>query len=296
MIRLNVEPTEVAADRAGIDRLAAALEGRTTALYRDLADRAAGLGREDAARAFRRIEALSRPSAEGKPPRPASAGDLRTPVLDAEGLGQNRNVTPYDAWALAVRNSERTFAFWTYLSAYAQDPVAAEAAERLADAASSLARQLRAERRLAYHGARAERPRLLPVGSPSEFAAAAAREERALSVLHRAITGRLARLGHPGARRLTEIADAEADATGVPPPDPAAPRPEPVLPEDAEGLLRLAQARLQAALDLYLRAAEAARDERTVAHAQRLSAAKLHAIAVLDESAAKAGSAAPSRR
>jgi hypothetical protein len=280
MIRLSIEPTDVAENRAGIDRLAAALEDQCAALYRDLAAKAARFGREEAARAFLRIEQLSRAPAAGESPAGRPAGhDLRTPVLDSEGLGENRNVAPYDAWALAVRNSERAFAFWTYLSAYTQDPAAAQAAERLAEAASSLARRFRAERRRAYHAGRSERPQLLPVGTPDAFAAAAAREEAALSALHRATARRLADLGHPLAGRLAGIAEREAESAGIPPPGGA----EPVLPERAEDLLQLAQARLQTALDLYLRAAEAARDERTMAHAQRLSEATLEAIAALDE-------------
>ena len=49
-----------------------------------------------------------------------------------EDLAELRLVTPYHALSIAVRNEERAFAFWSYMSADSDDPTIRREAERLA--------------------------------------------------------------------------------------------------------------------------------------------------------------------
>jgi hypothetical protein len=280
MQRLKTEPVEVVTDLGDVRRVAAALATAAARLYRRLADGAAELGRAEAARVFAELE--SHYSAPGSAGGHSDAGaDLRTPVLEEEGLGDDRNLGAYEAWALAVRNSERTFAYWSYLSAHVGDPAVAGEAERLAEKADALAGRFRAERRRAYHATRREEYRRLPVASLAAFAGAAAREEAALSALHRAIAGELARLSQPDAESLARLADAEAELARDLVPVVDLPQPDQALPSEADDLRRLARARLERVLDLYLIAGETARDEQVLALTQGLSESKLSDIAGL---------------
>lgn len=58
--------------------------------------------------------------------------------------------TPFDAWALAVRHRERSFVFWTYVVAVAEDRAVRTAAEDLAREALADSALLRRERRRAW--------------------------------------------------------------------------------------------------------------------------------------------------
>jgi len=88
------------------------------------------------------------------------ASDLRwapidlVPAAEVADIGDSSLATPYAAWALAARQRQRGFVFWTYVIALAEDPLVRETAEELAREALSDGNQLRRERRLAW---RAER-------------------------------------------------------------------------------------------------------------------------------------------
>lgn len=88
------------------------------------------------------------------------ASDLRwapidlVPAAEVADIGDSSLATPYAAWALAIRQRQRGFVFWTYVIALAEDPLVRETAEELAREALSDGNQLRRERRLAW---RAER-------------------------------------------------------------------------------------------------------------------------------------------
>ena len=60
-------------------------------------------------------------------------------------------MTPYRALAMAVRNEERAFAFWSYVAAYSEDPEIKQAAEAMAREELGHVSTLRKERRRAYH-------------------------------------------------------------------------------------------------------------------------------------------------
>lgn len=92
-----------------------------------------------------------------------TTGDRHLPPMLAatwEEISDSALLTPYRAFALAVDNAERRFAFYSYLAARADEPRAAAEAERLGAHALHHAAQLRRHRRLAWHSER--RPRRLP--------------------------------------------------------------------------------------------------------------------------------------
>lgn len=69
-------------------------------------------------------------------------------------IGDSGLATPYAAWALATRQRQRAFVFWTYVIALADDPRVRSTGEALAREALSDCNLLRRERRLSW---RAER-------------------------------------------------------------------------------------------------------------------------------------------
>jgi hypothetical protein len=76
------------------------------------------------------------------------------PAAEIADVRDSSLVTPYTAWALAVRHRQRAFVFWTYVIALAEDSPVRLTAEGLAREALSDGNWLRRERRLAW---RAER-------------------------------------------------------------------------------------------------------------------------------------------
>lgn len=60
-------------------------------------------------------------------------------------------LTPYKALAIAVKNEERTFAFYAYISAHAQSREVADAAEKMAHEELEHAMELRKHRRREFH-------------------------------------------------------------------------------------------------------------------------------------------------
>lgn len=103
--------------------------------------------------------------------RPPIAGDLRwipidlVPPDEMADVGDSGLSTPYTAWALAVRHRQRTFVFWTYVIAVAEDPSVRATAEDLAKEALRDGNLLRRERRLAW---RQERETAAEMASRSE--------------------------------------------------------------------------------------------------------------------------------
>ena len=124
-----------------------------------------------------------------------------------------RLVTPYQTLSIAVRNEERAFAFWSYVSADAADPAIRREAERMAGEELQHVARLRGERRRAFHEARAR----------------TAVADRPGGVRRRRAGGR-GRVA-PGARGA-EIA-ARLEAMGTPPPQPCGPSPRSRPPRSA---------------------------------------------------------------
>lgn len=81
-------------------------------------------------------------------------------VFDDEGAMTSAPelLTPYRAFAMASRNDDRTFAFWSYVAAHTDASEVQREAETLAHEALEQAAILRVERRNAFHAQRAARP------------------------------------------------------------------------------------------------------------------------------------------
>ena len=93
-------------------------------------------------------------SRRGKAPDPALVRWEAPETFDAETareIGTSRLTTPYRALAMAVRNEERAFAFWSYVAAYSEDSEIKQAAEAMAREELGHVSTLRKERRRAYH-------------------------------------------------------------------------------------------------------------------------------------------------
>ena len=78
-------------------------------------------------------------------------------LFDDEGTGKATPdlLSAYRAFSLAVRNEERAFVFWSYVSAHAQSEEIRTAAERMAREELRHVATLRRERRKAFHQERA---------------------------------------------------------------------------------------------------------------------------------------------
>lgn len=74
-------------------------------------------------------------------------------VFDNEGVGLVAPdlLTAYRAFSIAVRNEERAFVFWSYVSAHSQVEEIRKAAERMAHEELGHVAKLRRERRKAFH-------------------------------------------------------------------------------------------------------------------------------------------------
>jgi rubrerythrin len=272
------------------------LSAQAIELYQELGKRMADLGNERARAALSAIEGEQRRHAETLEHR--IVPDLRGPpgpvrrwtdlaIFDDEELAGTRLATPYRVLSVAVRNEERAFSFWTYISAHARNPDVKAAAERLAREELAHVHWLRAARRRAYHEGRqhptrgADRLRSLTL---EQFSAEAARTEASLAAAHRSIAERLRALGRPEADTLERISEEEVAAAQ------ALAREQAVsgrshdgadMPDDGAALLDLAVERIESAVEAYLVVAETSRREEVVAAAQRLAEAALHRLVAL---------------
>jgi len=161
---LSAEPAGVLESLDELFALAHAMEQEAASKYDSLAEEMRGQGKDDLAEVFTRLAAAEREhvdsvtqwsqSRRGKRPDPAmvrwEAPDALAPDAAAE-IKTSRLMTPYRALAMAVRNEERAFAFWSYLAAYSHDPEVKKASEAMAKEELGHVATLRKERRRAYH-------------------------------------------------------------------------------------------------------------------------------------------------
>lgn len=123
-------------------------------------------------------------------------------------------LTPYRAFAIAVENEQRAFAFYSYLAAHAGDRAVAEQAERLAAEELRHAARVRQWRREAYHrerardegGARAPTSQEIAriAQSPEQLQAFVATRYAAIVECHRLLAARLRELGDDAGAELLE--------------------------------------------------------------------------------------------
>ena len=159
--------TEPAGNLRSLDELfalASAMEREAAAKYAELAEEMRGQNRSDLADVFTQLAAAEREhvdsvtqwsqSRRGKAPDPALVRWEAPKIIDRETAAElktSRLMTPYRALAMAVRNEERAFAFWSYLAAYSEDAEIKTAAEAMAREELDHVAILRKERRRAYH-------------------------------------------------------------------------------------------------------------------------------------------------
>lgn len=161
---LSAEPAGVLKSLDELFALAHAMEQEAAKRYDALAEEMRGQGKDDLAEVFTKLAAAEREhvdsvtqwsqSRRGKRPDPAlvrwEAPEAVAPEAAAE-VKTSRLMTPYRALAIAVRNEERAFAFWSYLAAYSLDPEVKKASEAMAKEELGHVATLRKERRRAYH-------------------------------------------------------------------------------------------------------------------------------------------------
>lgn len=161
---LSAEPAGVLESLDELFALAHAMEQEAADNYDSLAKEMRGQGKDDLAEVFTHLAAAEREhvdsvtqwsqSRRGKRPDPAmvrwEAPEAFAPEAAAE-VKTSRLMTPYRALAIAVRNEERAFAFWSYLAAYSHDPEVKKASEAMAKEELGHVATLRKERRRAYH-------------------------------------------------------------------------------------------------------------------------------------------------
>ncbi len=266
---------------AEVRALSESLARQASELYAGLAQRMEELGNPRAAAAFERIGAIA--TSHHSPSGSASAGGASL-VFNHEDLGSSRLITPYDAFSLAVRNSERAFVYWVHVSAHAEDPEVRVEAERAARVEMDHVRELRAGRRHAFHDGQHTRSstETLRAATPADTRQELANREAALADLHGRIADRLDDMRDPWARVLAEIASEEAaNAANYGPMAETASR-EP-LPGDSSRMLSLAVERLEAAVEFYLKTAGEARDEAVVSAAQILASRGVQRLVRLRE-------------
>jgi len=165
MSAVESEPWEFASLNELLE-IASAMEREAIAGYIALSERMAAMARPDLAKVFDDLvleetshldkvrawtEASGALVAESKSYAPE-------PMFDDEGAGlvAPELLSAYRAFSIAVRNEERAFMFWTYVSAHAQQDEIRQAAERMAMEELGHVAKLRRERRKAFHKARDE--------------------------------------------------------------------------------------------------------------------------------------------
>lgn len=154
--------------------VAAAMEQAAIDGYSSLAGRMRGEDRPDLADVFDRLVAEERThlanvshwsnAVTGKPPDKSALGWDPAPSFDDEGAGAiaPELLSAYRAFAIAVRNEERAFAFWSYLAARAGSQAVRAACEQMAREELAHVATLRRERRRAFHAQRDPQARTEP--------------------------------------------------------------------------------------------------------------------------------------
>ncbi|WP_027556988.1 ferritin family protein [Bradyrhizobium sp. Cp5.3] len=261
--------------------LAHAMEQEAATRYTDLAEEMRRQKKVDLAEVFANLAAAEREHVDSvtrwsqsrrhKAPDPAL---VRWDVPDTFDAGTaaeikaSRLMTPYRALAMAVRNEERAFAFWAYLSAYSKDAEIKKAAEAMAQEELGHVATLRKERRRAYHREHDEM-RAGRQGSAAAGHIDAGELERRLAVLvvelERAHTGAVANRAHELLMETTEMA---VEAAGV------GRFPSSLAQGDAEHIA-------EALVDAYLESAENAGEPARLDKLQRLAGRAIARLAWL---------------
>jgi hypothetical protein len=216
-------------------------------------------------------------AALGEPP---DTADLRwTPVdlVPASEISEIANSglsTPYAAWALAARQRQRAFAFWTYVIALADDTLVRATAEGFAREALFDGNLLRRERRDAWHAERNAGAAAAANSGEIEPASAALLESLLLKDIVAWSQGldpvrreRLSAL-HPSLASPAFLTSADLNETGT-------------RDADVEQVKRRALRRAEQLSNIYLDEADRAADQSSMELAQKLAAQSILRLAGL---------------
>ena len=167
LLRTSLLMSEPAGKVESLDELFAlanAMEEEAAKKYSKLAEDMRRQNKDDLAEVFAQLAAAEREhvdsvtrwsqSRRGKAPDPTLVRWEAPETFDAETADEirtSRLTSPYRALAMAVRNEERAFAFWSYLAAYSADLEIKKAAEAMAKEELGHVSILRKERRRAFH-------------------------------------------------------------------------------------------------------------------------------------------------
>ena len=192
MSLLKTEPPAPVRTLDELFAIAHAMESEAAARYAEIATRMANEGNPALAELFARLSADEQGHLDGvvhwserqrgTAPNPALIRWQLPDSFDDEGASTTdpRLLSAYRALAMAVRNEERAFAFWSYVAAQAESPEVQRAAETMAHEELGHVAALRRERRRAF---RADRSRGQGVGAGPQAAENAASLERHLADL-----------------------------------------------------------------------------------------------------------------
>jgi rubrerythrin len=197
--------------------IANAIEQEAVRRYGQLADLMQRRGEQDTAEALRAMQTveLAHVSSvaqwaeelnEAVPPAEEFEWQL-PPELAAswDEIAGTALLTPYRAFSIAVRNEERAFSLYIYLSAHADDARVAGEADKLAGEELEHAALLRRWRRAAYHKERGSRSAARRrITTLEDLHAHLSEREAAIAGCHRALAARLQDLGDGESAALLE--------------------------------------------------------------------------------------------
>lgn len=293
---LRVAPTEHIRSLPELMAIAHAMETEAAQRYGELAEFMRRIGNPQTAGVLDALAAEERGHAEmverlseeltGKTPDLSDIGWSDWPeVFSDEDVGTSRIATPYRMLSIAVRNEERAFAFWSYISAHAEDEAIRREAETMAHEELDHVSKLRALRRRAFHEARTDA--LARPANAGDFVAAAAAECAALRDLFRDLADRLEARAHPAAPLATAIAGEQSANLvalgGAGSTAPLAGYTAAMVDDTPEALIEKAISRLEGAVEGYFAAVEAAHEETIVNQAQELAQSAIRRLAELRE-------------
>ncbi len=162
LIRLTSEPSTPIRSMDELLAVAMAMEKESADRYADLAARMRAAGRQELAEVFDRlvreesghIDMIAGWSQQLRHHEPGTLTAEAMPhgVFDDENMAlvSPELLDAYRSLAIAVRNEERAFAFWSYVAAQGASPEIRDAAERMAREELEHAKTLRHERRKAF--------------------------------------------------------------------------------------------------------------------------------------------------
>ena len=166
MSLLKSEPAGPVKSLEELFAIAAAMEQEAAERYADIAERMRREGDPALAEVFERLAADERGHLDnvfewsrrtkGREPDPAWIRWEMSETFDDEGVAtaHPRLLGVYRSLSMAVRNEERAFAFWSYVSAHAEVTEVRQAAETMAHEELGHVSILRRERRNAFHAER----------------------------------------------------------------------------------------------------------------------------------------------